>query len=238
MRKIAARWVPHMLSESEKHQRVNIARKLLKRYGEDGDEMLQVIVIDETWIRSFEPKLKRQSSEWQTKNSARPVKFSRSQNCAKMLMIFAYDFRGVLMAHRVPTGQTMNKEYYKMYIRIILCPGIRRKRQEMTDRTPLLLHDNASPHKANIVKELLELYQWEVLDHPPYSPDLSPFDFDLFPKLKEPLRGIRYESLDELECAVNREIRRINFGSLATGIYALPKRWNSVIQPAEITFRD
>ena len=30
MRKIAARWVPHMLSESEKHQHVNIARKLLK----------------------------------------------------------------------------------------------------------------------------------------------------------------------------------------------------------------
>ena len=52
---------------------------------------------------------------------------------------------------------------------------------------------------------------WEVLDHPPYSPDLSPPDFDLFPKLKEPLRGVRYDSLDELECAVNAEVRRINF---------------------------
>ena len=94
MRKIAARWVPHMLSESEKHQRVNIARKLLKRYGEDGDEMLQrIVVFDETWIRFFEPELKRQNSEWHTKNSPRPVKFRRSQNCAKMLMIFAYDFR-------------------------------------------------------------------------------------------------------------------------------------------------
>ena len=40
MRKIAARWVPHMLLESENH-RVNIARKLLKRYGEDGDKVLQ-----------------------------------------------------------------------------------------------------------------------------------------------------------------------------------------------------
>ena len=38
MRKIAARWVPHIgiLSENEKHERVNSARKLLKRYGEDG----------------------------------------------------------------------------------------------------------------------------------------------------------------------------------------------------------
>ena len=87
-----------------------------------------------------------------------------------------------------------------------------------------------SPHKANVVKDLLESYQWEVLDHPTYSPDLSTPDFELFQKLKEPLRGISYESLDELECAMNREVRRINFGSLATGIQALPKRWNSVIQ--------
>ena len=54
MSKITARWVPYMLSESEKHQHVNIARKLLKRCGEDGDEMLQrIIAIDETWIQFF-----------------------------------------------------------------------------------------------------------------------------------------------------------------------------------------
>ena len=72
-----------------------------------------------------------------------------------MLMIFAYDFCRVLTAHRVPTGETVNKEYYKMYIRKILCQAIRR---EMIDCTPLILQDNASPQKANVVKELLELY--------------------------------------------------------------------------------
>ena len=141
-----------------------------------------------------------------TKNSPRPVKFRRSKNCAKMLIIFAYDFRGVMRAHRVPTAETVKKEYYKMYIRTILCPAICRKSQETIDHTTLILHEYSSPHKANVVKEQLESYQWEVLDHSPCSPDLSPPDFDLFPKLKEPLRGIRYESLDELECALNREV--------------------------------
>ena len=84
-----------------------------------------------------------------------------------MLMIFAYYFQGVLTAHRVPTGEIVNKEYYKMYIRKILCPAMRRKHQEMNDRMLLILHVNASPHKANVVKELLESYQWEVLDHSP-----------------------------------------------------------------------
>ena len=55
-----AQWVPHMLSKSEeKKQLVKIACKLLQRYSEEGDEMLQCIVaINETWIQSFEPKFK------------------------------------------------------------------------------------------------------------------------------------------------------------------------------------
>ena len=79
-----------------------------------------------------------------------------------------------MTAQRVPTGETMNKEYYNMYNRTILCPAIRRKRQEMFECMPLILQDNTSPHKAKVVKELLESYQWEVLDHPPYSLELSP----------------------------------------------------------------
>ena len=116
--------------------------------------MLQrIVAIDEAWIRSFEPELKRQSSEWHTKDSPRPLKFRQSQNCPKMLMIIAYDFRGVLTAHRVPTGRTVNKEYYEKYL--VLRPALRRRRLELINCTPLILHDNASPHKSNVVKELL-----------------------------------------------------------------------------------
>ena len=145
-------------------------------------------------------------------------------------MIFAYDFHGVLTTHRVPTGRTVNKEYYEKYLWTVLRPALRRKCSELINCMPLILHDNASPHKSNVVKELLEGYGWEVLDHLPYSPDLSPPGFDLFPKLKEPLRGVHYDSLDELECAVNAELRHTNFSCLATGIEALPSRWNSVIR--------
>ena len=71
-----------MLLKSEKHQRVNIALKLLKRYGEDGDKILQrIVAIDETWISSFEPELKRQSSEWHTKNSPNSVKVRTVPKC-------------------------------------------------------------------------------------------------------------------------------------------------------------
>jgi hypothetical protein len=44
----------------------------------------------------------------------------------------------------------------------------------------VLLHDTARPHTAARTKALLELFNWELFDHPPYSPDLAPCDYHLF----------------------------------------------------------
>ncbi len=48
------------------------------------------------------------------------------------------------------------------------------------------------PHIGAPVIEILRKYDWERLRYHAYSPDLSPPDFDLFPKLEEPLWGILY----------------------------------------------
>ena len=71
-------------------------------------------------------------------------------------------------------------------------------------------------------------YEWETLDHSAYSPDISPCDFDLFPKLKEDMMGICYYDLEELESAVAVRVRVLENSYLATGIDGLPKRWKSV----------
>ena len=57
-----------------------------------------------------------------------------------------------------------------------------------------LLHDNASSHKCEVVKSFLACEKVEVLNHPPYSPDLSLCDFFLFPRLKKMLSGNKYTS--------------------------------------------
>ena len=61
-----------------------------------------------------------------------------------------------------------------------------------------LLHDNASSHKCEVVKSFLASEKVKVLNHPPYSPDLSPFDFFLFPRLKKMLSGNKYTSRSSL----------------------------------------
>jgi histone-lysine N-methyltransferase SETMAR len=55
-------------------------------------------------------------------------------------------------------------------------------------------HHNALAHKSATEQEYLTESGLDVLDHPPYSPDLSTFDFWLFPRLKEMLAGHRFES--------------------------------------------
>ena len=230
MRKVSARWVPHRLTLDQVERRLEVATNLRSRFDSEGQDFLsRIVAIDETWIRSYEPEMKRQSAEWHTPSSPRPAKYRRTQSKLKMLMIFAYDRRAILTSHKVETGKTINGRYYEEYIKKVLRPAIRRKRPELLAAGPILLHDNATPHGAQGVTSLLERYEWETLDHPPYSPDLSPCDFDLFPKLKEDMRGIRYTDIEALELAVAARVRVIENSCLATGIADLPKRWKSVI---------
>jgi histone-lysine N-methyltransferase SETMAR len=48
----------------------------------------------------------------------------------------------------------------------------------------VLLHDNESSHAAACTRALLELSNWELFDHSPYSPDLAPSDYHSFTYLK------------------------------------------------------
>ena len=77
---------------------------------------------------------------------------------------------------------------------------------------------------------LIARYKWETLYHPPYSSDLRPCVFDLLPRLKEDVQGVRFEDLEELEGAVAEQVRMYERGCLATGIQKLPSRWRPMIE--------
>jgi hypothetical protein len=62
------------------------------------------------------------------------------------------------------------------------------------------------------------------------SGGLSTPDFDLFPKLKKPLRGKRFRSIEEVSNEVTSVIRRMNNEGVQTGIQDLPKPWTTVIK--------
>ena len=71
------------------------------------------------------------------------------------------------------------------------------------------LHDNASSHKCEVVKSFLASEKVKVLNHPPYSPDLSTCDYFLFPRLKKMLSGNKYTSRSSLGGAIYQCLQQI-----------------------------
>ena len=64
-------------------------------------------------------------------------------------------------------------------------------------------------HKCEVVKSFLASEKVKVLNHPPYSPDLSPCDFFLFPRIKKILSGNKYTSRSSLGNAVYQCLQQI-----------------------------
>ena len=62
--------------------------------------------------------------------------------------------------------------------------------------------DNAPVHNSTLVTDYLSKIGIKTVAHPPYSPDLAPCDFCLFPKL----RGCRYEAIEDMKEAVTKVI--------------------------------
>ena len=76
-------------------------------------------------------------------------------------------------------------------------------------------HDNARPHTALLTLEKIENMGWEVLPHPPYSPDLAPSDYDLFGFVKNQMRGQHYETNEALQTAVRHVFGQLERSSTA-----------------------
>jgi histone-lysine N-methyltransferase SETMAR len=72
----------------------------------------------------------------------------------------------------------------------------------------LFHHDNARPHCSAQTQDAMPSLKFTAVPHPPYSPDLAPSDFWLFPKLKETLKGKHFSSDAKVEAAVRKWIGR------------------------------
>ena len=67
---------------------------------------------------------------------------------------------------------------------------VKEKRPELVNcKSVSFHHDNATPHKSLATRQKLLRHGWEVMLHPPYSPDLAPSDYYLFRSLQNSLNG-------------------------------------------------
>jgi len=67
----------------------------------------------------------------------------------------------------------------------------------------LLLQDHAPAHRTLATQKKLAYLGFQCLEHPPYSPDLAPSDYHLFPGLEKQLKGRHFSSDAEVIAAAD-----------------------------------
>jgi len=95
-----------------------------------------------------------------------------------------------------------------------------------------LLHDHARPHSAHVTTALLKKFKWDILDHPPYSPDIAPSDFHLFLRLKKHLAGKKFDDDDEVQKEVMTWFKGQAADFYNSGIQKLVPKINNCVDNA------
>lgn len=80
------------------------------------------------------------------------------------------------------------------------------------------------------VRDFLTKNDIPTLPHPPYSPDLAPCDFHLFPQLKSYLKGNRYDGVEEVQSVTTRVLRDLSSGGFRGCFQSWIQRWRRCIE--------
>ncbi|UYV74971.1 hypothetical protein LAZ67_12001936 [Cordylochernes scorpioides] len=180
-----SRWVPHELSESQQERRLVTCERLLAKH-EKKSFLHQIVTSDEKWFHFSNPM--RQKS-WGLpgqfpKQTPRPYRFGK-----KAMLCVWWDQTGVVYFELLKPGKTVNTSRYEQKMHS-LREALNEKRPVWREKhnKRILQHDNAPAHNATVVKNTIKDLGWELLPHPPYSPDLAPSDYHLFTSLGHALK--------------------------------------------------
>lgn len=223
-------WVPHLLQEKDVERRLMTCEILLQRHKRKGF-LHRIITGDEKWIYFDNPKRKKL---WTKTGKPLPSTSTstpkRDIHGSKVMLCIWWDQKGVVYYELLKPGEVVTGERYREQL-LSLSRALKEKRPEYAKRHDkvILLHDNARPHVAKSVKEILEALGWDVLPHPPYSPDIAPSDYHLFRSMANSLAEEHFQSYEDVKKWVDKWITSKNESFFRDGIRALPHKWEMVL---------
>ena len=230
MKKRTARWVPRMLTPAMQTRRQVVSAKNLAILQDDRDDFIDRLVTqDETWVHHFDPESNVQSKQWKRVGSPPPRKFKKTSSAQKVMASVFWDKDGVIMIDYLERGHTVTGNYYAQELQK-LREELKRKRRGKLMPGVRLLQDNAPRHTSHVAMATAKECGFELLEHPPYSPDLAPSDYYLFPKLKSVLRGRCFETDNDVIDAVDDFLTGQNSSFYYDGIAKLDERWHKCVE--------
>ncbi len=230
--KLSPKFVPKVLTQAQKDFHVRLCEINLPGLRADDWYIEKFVTGDESWIAVLEVETKAASCEWVQKgrNAPRPMKALCQRAEKKSMFTIFFDQTGPILAEFMAQGGTVTADSYCDVLRR-LKENLRRKRlDKWRGRNFLLHHDNATPHTATPTLAFIGESGIDMAPHPPYSPDLAPSDYFLFPRLKSGLWGHRFRNIPDLQTAVFRELRHIEKSEFHDAMNTLPLRWMKCVK--------
>jgi len=230
LKKLCAQWVPHSLTGEQKHIRMRLSQQHLQRFKRNKKDFVRrFITMDETWVYHHDPESKLEAKEWTEVGTLAPKRVRVQKSAKKVMASVFWDAKGILFVDYLQTGKTINTEYYCNLLHK-LDAKIREKRPGLQKKKIIFHQDNAPAHKSVLTMAKINELKFELLEHPPYSPDLAPSDFWLFPHLKKFLRGKRFSSNEEVIATVEGYFAGLPENHFKDGIHKLEDRWNKCVE--------
>ncbi len=232
MKKLAARFVPKILSDEQKARHAQVAQENLDRLGREPQLLRSIVTGDESWCYVYDPTTKQQGEAWLGRNDERPTKALRARSLKKVMLVAFFDDHSCM--HFEFVCRTVNRYIYTCILGRLkekirkLRPGLWRPSQGRQHGV-LLHYDNAPVHTVLHTHANLRASNIDTLPQPAYSPDMAPADYWFFPRVKKALRGWRFRNLDHLEQSVAQVIRMIPPSEFAAAIQQLPVRWQKCV---------
>ncbi|CAH1977019.1 unnamed protein product [Acanthoscelides obtectus] len=124
------------------------------------------------------------STVWVFQGEEKPTKVIRSRSVSEKMVATFVSKAGHIATILLNEQRTVTADWHTT---LCLAKVITELRKINPERRIILHQDNASSHTAQRTRQYLTEENLELLDHPPYSPDLSPNDFFTFPKIKNRL---------------------------------------------------
>jgi len=229
MKKISARWVPKLLSDSQKQKRVQFCQENLDFISDEPDFFSTLVTGDETWCYYYDPETKVQSMQWKRPGSPTPVKAKRERSAGKVMATVFWDCDGVVLLEFMPPKGSITGVSYAQTLEN-LKRAIQQDRGRRGTKRKRLLHDNAPGHTSQVAQTALKKCKFEEMFHPPYSPDLAPSDYYLFRNLKNHLKGNRYSDDSEVKSAVKAYFDSQPQIFFKTGLESLKMKWQRCVE--------
>jgi histone-lysine N-methyltransferase SETMAR len=113
IRHIAAKFVPHLLTNDQKQRHVNLCLEVQEKANKDPTFISRIITRDESWIYGYDPETKQQSFLWKSPQSLKAKKAWQVRSSTKSMLIVFLDVKGIVHREFVPPKMTANSDFYR-----------------------------------------------------------------------------------------------------------------------------